>query len=81
MVTIKTTFYSTQKYIVQEALFSIMALHISSYLESFIYIVDRSIRYIVRQTFIFLRKAISNCHVYLGKLMCFGYTYLCCKIR
>ena len=46
MVTIKTTFYSTQKYIVQEALFSIMALHISSYLESFIYIVDRSIRYI-----------------------------------
>ena len=69
MVTIKTTFYSTQKYIVQEALFSILALHISSYLESFIYIVDRSI---VRQTFIFLRKAISNCHVYLGKLMCFG---------
>jgi len=50
MVTIKTTFYSTQKYIVQEALFSILALHISSYLESFIYIVDSSI----------LRKAISN---------------------
>ena len=70
MVTIKTTFYSTQKYIVQEALFSILALHISSYLESFMYIVDRSIR--VRQTFIFLRIAISNCHVYLGKLMCFG---------
>ena len=46
MVTIKTTFYSTQKYIVQEALFSILALHISSYLESFIYIVDRSITYI-----------------------------------
>ena len=46
MVTIKTTFYSTQKYIVQEALFSILALHISSYLESFIYIVDSSIRYI-----------------------------------
>ena len=45
MVTIKTTFYSTQKYIVQEALFSILALHISSYLESFIYIVDRSITY------------------------------------
>ena len=45
MVTIKTTFYSTQKYIVQEALFSILALHISSYLESFIYIVDSSIRY------------------------------------
>ena len=29
----------------------------------------------------FLIKAISNCYVYLGKLMCFRYTYLCCKIR